>query len=617
MGRGQRGHLQRELLLVGRQRAHELRPFGFGLLQRTFGVGQPLFQLLPGLDVAGVLPFHLLLEGRHLLLCLFPFLPGLLQRRGGAGQLFLQLLDFGRVGGVQFGQLVGQGALIRGQGGQRLFLFDACPFQRLPGLRELLPEFLGGLFLARLQIAQLSGETLLVAAEGGDLPVLLPPDLFQRSRRLSQLRLQLLDGPFMVGRKGRQPLGGFPLPGGQFRQGPLLGGEIGEGLVLFGAGPVQRAHGLGQLRLEALDGLITRGRKRRELLRGVLFAGGEVGEGLVLFGAGLVQRPRNLRQLLLQLCQGGFLGGDFRFQGLLRGLQIRGFGVQARDGTVLPCDLVLEPAYSRGQLVAPPYERGEVLFQLGLGGRKKRVLLHQGVSEAGQFPSLCIQFPHRGGSLVEPGGKVVGGLERIVPFGRQGGHSPAIAVHGPAPFFDGGAQFLPDLGQGVGQLPDLPPGVGKLPVALVEHALAPAYVLRQLVDSRFKGGNLAPALLQVLRQSGVVRLHALLLGVQLLVFLDGDARGHDHGQRHRNAKNSRVVCHYRHPFVIRLSRRCGIRGDRGPSAERPPQRPRYEIVTLPIRLGRQQATQEITKLRHMSTAASGRPCRPADAVPAR
>ena len=296
MGRGQRGHLQRELLLVGRQRAHELRPFGFGLLQRTFGVGQPLFQLLPGLDVGRVLPFHLLLEGCHLVLGLLPFLPGLflfllglLQRCRGAGQLFLQLLDFGRVGGVQFGQLVGQGALIRGQGGQRLFLFDACPFQRLPGLRELLPEFLGGLFLARLQIAQLSGETLLVAAEGGDLPVLLPPDLFQRSRRLSQLRLQLLDGPFMVGRKGRQPLGGFPLPGGQFRQGLLLGGEVGEGLVLFGAGLVERAHGLGQLRLEALDGLITRGRKRRELLRGVLFAGGEIGESLVLFGAGLVQ----------------------------------------------------------------------------------------------------------------------------------------------------------------------------------------------------------------------------------------------------------------------------------------------------------------------------------------
>ena len=273
------------------------------------------------------------------------------------------------------------------------------------------------------------------------------------------------------------------------------------------------------------DGLITRRLEGGKLLSGLLFLGGEFAQRLLLFRTGLVQRPGHLRQLLPHLCQDGFLVGDFRFQRLSCLLQLIGFRVHRYDGLVLPRDLVLEPLYSRGQLGPRAQEGGEVLLQLGLGRRKERVLPHQRVPDAGQFPSPRVQFLHRGGSLAELGGQVVDVLECIVPFGRQGGHAPAITFHGPAPFGDGGVELLPDLGERARQLVDLPPGVRELLSPLVEHALAPAHVLRKLPDPRFEVGHLFPPLLQVLRQRCVLRLHALLLAVQLLVLVDGDARG--------------------------------------------------------------------------------------------
>ena len=61
---------------------------------------------------------------------------------------------------------------------------------------------------------------------------------------------------------------------------------------------------------------------------------------------------------------------------------------------------------------------------------------------------------------------------------------------------------------------DLPPGVRELLSPLVEHALAPAHVLRKLPDPRFEVGDLFSPSLQVLRQRCILRLHALLLTVE-------------------------------------------------------------------------------------------------------
>ena len=254
-----------------------------------------------------------------------------------------------------------------------------------------------------------------------------------------------------------------------------------------------------------------------------------------------------------------------------------GLRAHAADGPVLPRDLVLQPLHPGGQFVPLSRQRGEVVLQVGLGPREKRVLPHEGVPESGQFPGSVVQVPDGRRPLIELRGQVVDGPERAVPFGRQSGHSPPVPLYRCALFCNGVVKLPLDPGQRRRQFADPLPGVREFPVPSFEHSPGLGYVLRKLIDLALERRDLPAALLQVLGQSGVVRVHLLLCTVQLLVFVDGDARGQQHGQPGRKAQGFQIIVHHRfHPLwsgIPAHSRGCA-------------RAPLYKRVRLPIRLGR-------------------------------